>query len=161
MEIKRGFIVLLFSAFTVILLGCGGSEKQPQDESAAPDENVQKVQVVMDLSAMNDLSEGDTLSITKTGPEEKKYNLVVRRVQETIPGIMSISALVADRDTGMASLIYRDGQLSGFMDMYESAVRWQINYDSTKKAYYLTEMAMDDIEEMEGGEALTPPNEEY
>lgn len=153
-------MLLLLFAIPVTLLGCGDSDEEASKVSPDTEKTVQKVPVSLDLSVMPELSEGDTLTIKKNETDER-FDLVIRRTQETIPGIMTISANVNDQQTGLATLIYRDGQLSGFMDMYESNIRWQINFDSVDSSYYLTEINPEDIDEIEGGEALTPPNEEY
>jgi hypothetical protein len=159
MKSQNGYLLLFVFVFTVILNGCADSGEKSSKEVES-EQAVQKFNVSLDLSGISELSEGDTLSIMKNETDER-YHLVIRRVQETFPGIMSISANVEDKDTGLATLIYRDGHLSGFMDMYKSNIRWEVNYDSVKNSYYLTEIDPEDIDEMEGGEALTPPNEQY
>lgn len=160
MRSKSAYLLLSLFAIPVLLSGCGNSEEESSNVAPKPEKSVQKVPVSLNLSKIAQLSEGDTLTIMSNDTDER-FDLVIRRTQETIPGIMSISANVNNQQTGLATLIYREGQLSGFMDMYESKIRWQVNFDSTDNGYYLTEIDPEDIDEMEGGEALSPPNEEY
>jgi hypothetical protein len=160
MKEKNLFIWIMALSLSLVQIGCGNSKERSPEQEAEPVEKIVKVSISPDLTPMDDLSSGDTLSI-KQNESDSSYQLVIRRVQETIPGIMSISANVEDQDTGLATLIYRDGQLSGFMDMYKSNTRWQIEYDSLNSGYYLTKIDPDSIDELEGGEALSPPNEEY
>lgn len=150
----------MLSILIAFQFGCGSNEKRTSENNQLTETESTRLYVNPSLPDMSNLVQGDTLSIEVKDSEEI-YWLKVRRVQETIPGIMSISAFVEDQQTGQATLIYRDGRLSGFMDMYKTNVRLQLEYDEDTKAYYLNEIDPDEIDELEGGEPLTPPNEEY
>lgn len=153
MKFLKGNGPVLIIIIAISLMGCG-EKKTPETEPVSESEQY----ISLDTSNFSDLSRGDTLSI-KVDDSEVKYQLVVRRVEEAIPGIMSISANVGDVETGAANLIFREGRLSGFMDIYEPNERWQIEYNDEKDAYYLKEIKPEDRDELEGGVPLTPPND--
>lgn len=148
---------ILVCTLLIVQYGCGSEDKKKPEVSSSESHALPKIYVSTDLPEMSELSEGDTLKITVDETDEM-YQLIVRKVQENIPGIQSISADIGNRESGLATLIFRDGRLSGFMDIYKSNKRWQIEYDDEKNAYYLNVIMPEDRDELEGGEPLTPPN---
>lgn len=152
MEFLKGIKPVLIIAVVIFQIGCA-EKKAPETETVPAAEQY----ISLDISAFSDLSQGDTLSV-RVDDSEVSYQLIVRRIQENIPGVVSISANVGDVETGSANLIFREGRLSGFMDIYEDGKRWQVEYNAEKDAYYLKEIKPEDRDELEGGEPLTPPN---
>lgn len=152
-----GIMVIAISA-------CGGSEKKEKAEISNPKsvDPVEKARMYFkaNMSKMSDLSKNDTLTFNLSNSDEK-FQLMIRKIEETMPGILSISADVENKGTGLAFLLYRDGGISGFIDMYGSNQRFQIMYDQEPDAYYLNEIKPEDRDELEGGIPLTPPSEEY
>ncbi len=144
---------LLIGTLLLLQLGCGNEKKNTTEKNAEP----AKIYVSTKLNGITEVAAGDTLRIDVNETDEM-YQLIIRRIQENIPGIKSISAVIGDQETGLATLIYRDGRLSGFMDMYVTNKRWQIEYDEENNSYYLNEIKPEDRDELEGGEPLTPPN---
>ncbi|WP_157939414.1 hypothetical protein [Gracilimonas amylolytica] len=152
--IKKICPALLIGTLLLLQLGCGNEKKNTTEKNAEP----VKIYVSTKLNGITEIAAGDTLRIDVNETDEM-YQLIIRRIQENIPGIKSISAVIGDQETGLATLIYRDGRLSGFMDMYVTNKRWQIEYDEENNSYYLNEIKPEDRDELEGGEPLTPPNE--
>lgn len=140
-------------------LSCG----QSKENGSAPDaQNTDTVDVNLlyfqtDLSRIPELSKSDTLTFDMVNAEED-YQLIINRIQESIPGIMAISARVENIATGSASLIFREGTLSGFIDISKTNKRLQVMYDSSG-TYYLREVLPEDRNELEGSAPLTPPKD--
>ncbi len=156
----------------VTMISCG-EEKKSAEQPQALAENEQmenqpiknsdslstdKELIEVDMNVVNSIKKGGSFVIRKEeGGEE--FNLQVRRVQQTIPGITSISANIEDQGTGLASLLLRDGQLTGIMDLYKQKVRYRVGYDSVAGAHYVQEMLKEEMDVLQGSEPLVPDRE--
>lgn len=143
----------------MLVISCG-EEKQENSKDTSQTEEKADVQVQefidVDISAMSSLEQGDRVEITNEHRDEL-YNLQVRKVQETMPGVLSISANIEDRETGLAIMTIADEQLSGSFEFYKENLRYQIRYDSVQSRHYLLEIKEDN--DMEGSAPLEYPEE--
>lgn len=166
------FLLAVLVAGMVTMIGCGEerkSEEQPQ--ALAENEQMEnqpvknsdslsteKEPIEVDMSVVNSIKKGGSFVIRKADGEEV-FNLQVRRVQQTIPGITSISANIEDQGPGLASLLLRDGQLTGIMDLYKQKVRYRVGYDSVAGAHYVQEMLKEEMDVIQGSAPLVPDRE--
>ena len=146
----------------LVLLACGKTEQnetpaKPDSQSVQPEDTTdnERLYVNLDVAAASALKQGDTLRIGMEG-QDKVFNLQIRKLQESIPGITSISANIESRDTGLATLILRDGKLSGMLDLYSQNLKYRVQYDSTRQSHYLEELLPEDLDQMEGSAPLEP-----
>lgn len=132
-----------------------GAEQAPVEDTQ-PQLSQEQEYIEVNIDTLRSLKQGDQISMENTRRSET-YNLVIRRVQETMPGLISISANIEDRDNGLATLILRDNdRLSGMLQFYKENQRFQIAYDSAAVQHYLTEVNPEEIDELEGGKPLEP-----
>ena len=143
-----------------LMISCG---KTPEQKGAKVSENqpvqsegsvaTDKYFFEADSAALSALKQGDTYVIS-VPEQEKAFDLKVQRVQETIPGITSISANIVDRETGLATLMWRDGRLSGTLDLYKENLKYTVQFDTSRKAHFIRELKAEETKELEGGEPL-------
>lgn len=149
--------VIPILAMTMVIVSCGEEKKQDQDKrllqsQSVVDEEV-KEYIQIDVSAVGSAEQGNQIEVVNNYRDEI-YTLMIRKVQEAIPGVISISANIEDRETGLAILTITDEQISGSLEFYNRNLRYQIRYDSTQGSYYLVEIKEDALE---GSEPLDPP----
>lgn len=149
----------------VMLLSCG--KKEREEATPAPAESqisqeahkdstsAEKYYFGIDRDFLGSLKQGDTFEIA-TRNQEMIYKLNVRRVQEAIPGITSISANVEDTNTGLATLLFRDGKLTGVLDIYKGGIKYRVQYDSSESTHFLQEILPEEMDALEGGTPLSP-----
>ncbi len=160
--IPSTFVVLIL---VLSLFSCSKKEQKKEgsvEKEVPPTQSIQedslsaeKLYFEADMKALGLLKKGDTFEI-KTKDGEKAMTLGVRRVQETIPGITSISANIENKETGLATLLLRDGRLSGMLELYQENTKYRVKYDTVQNAPYLQEMVPDELDVLEGGEPLKP-----
>jgi hypothetical protein len=161
-EAKTGFYIVVVVVGFLMLTSCGKQEKKSPQTSEEPQEiqaedslSAKKEFVEVDMSTVSSIKKGESFEI-KVQNEDQAFQLQVRRVQESIPGITSISANIGDRDTGLATLLLRNGKLSGILDLYKEGKSYKVGYDSTASAHYIQEILPEDRDELEGSAPLVP-----
>ena len=82
--------------------------------------------------------------------------LDVRRVQETIPGITTISANIGNKETGLATLLLRDNRLTGMVELYKENKKYRVQYDTAQNASYLQKILPEEMDVLEGAKPLSP-----
>lgn len=156
-------IPFTFFALLLVLASCGGSDSQKESAEAMP-ENLSdpaempedRMYFDMDMSDLDNINAGDTLTANMVSGE--RYDLVVIRAEETIPGLKAISANVdGDMEIGQANLIYRNNELRGSVDMHRMGLKFQVYFDSDLEQHYLLPRTNEDI--LEGSEPLTAPED--
>lgn len=111
--------------------------------------------IEVERAGLKSIQKGDTISIRKMESGEE-IKLHVRRVSETVPSIISISANTKSSAIANATLILRNQQLTGIIDVYEERVRYNVAFDSVEGRPYIQKIKMGKEDELEGGEPLTP-----
>lgn len=172
-DLSKSWLIVLIVIGAIVVVSCTEEKKSAdQTEPVAkemesmekePTQNVDSLSTVkesieVDMSVVSSAKKGDSFTITKADGS-RVFNLEVRRSQETIPGITSISANIEDRGTGLASLLLRDGKLSGLMDLYKERTRYRVGYDLVKGAHYVQEMPKEEMDVIQGSEPLSPGRE--
>lgn len=153
-SIKCVIPVLVFAIF---FISCKEKKQESPEETSQTEEQAKaEVQefIDVDISGMSSAEQGSQLKISNSYREEV-YTLHVRKVQATRPGITSISAIIEDRETGLAIITVRDGRLSGSLEFYKENLRYQIRYDSSQSRHYLVEVTEPD--DVEGSAPLEAP----
>lgn len=154
-------IVIAGIFFTAV--ACGSPEKEKSTpETGAADITEQQLKadhmyVEVTPSDLGEVKQGDEISLAAEDTS-MSFTLTIRRVSEAVKGIKSISAFVDDSETGQAALIFRDGRLSGQIDIFAEDVRYSVAYDSAQGAHYLQQVNKDSLDVMEGSKPLTPEN---
>lgn len=157
----------LNTAILTIVLGClfmASCTKTEQGKlSEAPGEpsekTFEKIYLTLDVGQVSSLESGDEY-ILRTEDEQREFVLQVQRVQETMPGIITIAANVEDRDTGLASLVIKNNRITGSLDLYKENIRYKVRFDSTSNSHYIQEMTPEEREQREGGTPLLPSQNE-
>lgn len=155
-----------------LIVSCGQDDKADKlkekesgrSQAAGQSPQISKEKEYVDLgksiSTLNELRQGDVFEITNTRRNET-HKLVIRRVQETLPGLLSISANIETKDTGLATLILRDKErLLGTLHFYKENTRFRIAFDSAASRHYLTELSPEELDELEGGSPLDPSKDQ-
>jgi hypothetical protein len=117
--------------------------------------SAEKYYFEMDLEFLSSLKRGDTFEITTTN-REMALTLDVRRVQETIPGITTISANIGNKETGLATLLLRDNRLTGMVELYKENKKYRVQYDTAQNASYLQKILPEEMDVLEGAKPLSP-----
>ncbi|SMO63871.1 hypothetical protein [Gracilimonas mengyeensis] len=149
----------------IVAIGCGPSDnktsEKPNADSApieAPSQPTltqqkEYIKTNVPISSLNELSQGDSMNITNTIRNET-YTLKIRSVRNTLPTVVSITANIEDRETGLATLSIKDNQLFGMLEFYKENLRYQVAYDSAAGQAYLVERPFENEDELEGGTPL-------
>lgn len=161
---KKRILILIALVSVLSLYSCAKKEqekqgsvmKEAQPALSAPSDTVsaEKYYFETDIKAIGSLKRGDTFEIT-TRNGEMALTLDVRRVQQTIPGITSISANIGNKETGLATLLLRDGRLTGMAELYKENKNYRIQYNAAQNSSYIQEILPGEMDVLEGGE---PPN---
>lgn len=159
---SKFYPLLVLMVFSAAFISCNREKKDTEDQTQVENNEAQISQekefIEVDVSAFFSLGQGDTLEITNIR-RNRTYTLIIRRVQETMPGLLSIAANIDDRDTGLATLVLQDNKLSGSLELYKEKLRYQVAYDSASSKHYLTEINPEDLDILEGGAPLEAPND--
>jgi|GEM_PF-6303607 len=153
--IQISIVVLVF------VLACSKSET-PEKESSTPapivqDESVAKIYVDIESDQLTSPKNGDAISVRVE--EGSMYTLYITRIEETMPGIISISANVENKEVGQAMLILRDGKLAGSVNMYSDGTSYNIAYDNEVQRHFITLVNPEKRDVLPGGEPLTAPTD--
>jgi hypothetical protein len=160
----KKFYTLLLTTTFLIFSACGGSDTDSQPEAEMPQNLSEGTEMPddrlyfeMNMDEMASASAGDTLTVRLVAGD--RYDLVVIRAEETMPGLLAISANVdGSMEVGQANLIYRNNELRGSVDMYRMGMKYQVYYDADTQQHYLLPRTDDDV--LEGSEPLTAPADE-
>lgn len=107
------------------------------------------------MDALKTAVKGEQFEI-KNVKEDTVYMLNINRIQESLPGITSISADIGGIDNAQASLIMRDGKLFGILNFYKKMTLYEVGYDTTIGMQYMKKMGPGDIDKIEGSKPLVP-----
>ncbi len=158
--LKAGVWVVFTSAILFLALGCGASEEKKKSisdasNSSSMNDTAKKTPIIFEPGNIAELKKGDQFTISSTDTSIA-FNLEVRRLQETVPGIISISAFVEEMKTGQAVLILRDEKISGQIDLFKQNIKYLVAYDSADGTHYIQEVNSDSLDEIEGSQPLVP-----
>ncbi len=163
MKTPRTHIVAAVCFFCLFFVtACGSSEKKSNAESESPEtpqseshSSGPRMYFQVDTEAVAALKKGDSFMLA-TEDSALVLQLQIRRVEQSVGDITAITANIENKDTGLATLLFRDQKLTGLLHIYPKNMRYQIRYDSTKAAHYLKELQPEDLDELEGSEPLIP-----
>lgn len=79
---------------------------------------------------------------------------VVRRNEEQVSGIQSLSANLQEPHTGNVTVTIRDGKMTGFMDVLSENRLFHIQYDERNSMHFLAEIDRNKLDIQEGSEPL-------
>lgn len=145
----------------MLISACGSADKNTDaksgeshltNESAKTDTTF----VEIDAKDLENLNKGDEMKIYADGDSAISFTLNIRRVDEAIKGIRSISAYVDDSETSQAALILREGKLTGRIDLFSRDKRYRLAYDTTSGRHFLQEVHKDSLDILEDSEPLVP-----
>ncbi len=147
---------LVIALLVVSSFACAKAEKTPgESESTTQQETVQvpsQIFVELDMEKLSASKSGDKLSLSLS--DGSTYTLQIQRIEETMPGIVAISAYINDQETGQATLILRDGKLAGSVNMYSDGISYEVGFNEDSDSHYLVPIDPDDRDVLPGG---TPP----
>ncbi|WP_020403457.1 hypothetical protein [Gracilimonas tropica] len=153
----HGFILMV----CLLVTACGAPETKKEVKSSksglkSAGTKPETTFIELDRNALETLTKSDEIRIYADDDSAFIFTLNIRRVDEAIKGIRSISAYVDDSETGQAVLILRKGRLSGYMDLYSRNKKYRLAYQTTSGRYFLQEVNKDSLDILEGGEPLAP-----
>ncbi|MBO6522856.1 MAG: hypothetical protein JJ971_03450 [Balneolaceae bacterium] len=155
MKYSRLVIAILITSS----LACAKADKAPNEstsygqEESTPTQS--KILLELDVEALTLSEPGDELSITLA--DGSVYTLQIRQMEETMPGIVAISAYVNDQETGQATLILREGKLVGSVNMYSDGTSYELGFDEDSGSHYIIPINPDDRDVLPGGEPKIAP----
>ncbi|WP_428235680.1 hypothetical protein [Gracilimonas sp.] len=165
---KSAITTFIIGLSCLLAISCGkteqknGQDAEPNGQAQVLNEDTtqtEKLYVEMDVEAIPSLKKGDTFQIKMADSEGEEMNLQIRRIQETIPGITSVSALVENSEKGQATLTVKGQKVTGIIDLFDQKKKYTFGYDSTMNSYYLSLMNPEDMDILPGSAPVTP-NEE-
>ncbi len=152
-----GFSICLLLFITT---GCSNKE-QPEAQATIPefyesDEVDQaSVFVEVDTEALSNSSSGDDIQIELS--DGTTYTLQISRIEETMPGIISISAFVNDQETGQATLILQNGRLNGTVQMFNERMTYKLGFEDYTNKHFLAPVNPEEKDVIQGAEPLETP----
>ncbi|MGN8225453.1 hypothetical protein [Gracilimonas sp. BCB1] len=161
---KSAFNFLVLGLSLVMAISCGkaeqnkGSEVESNQVQAINEDSsaTEKMYIEMDIEGIPSLKRGDSLEISVTGNEGENMNLQIRRVQEMMPGITSVSAFVGSSETGQATLTVKGQKVTGIIDLFDQKKKYTFAYDSAASSYYLQPINPEDMDVLPGSKPLSP-----
>ncbi len=153
---------LTFCVCSLLVISTGCSQKEQPEAQATIQEfyeskEADKVSVFVevDTDALSKLSQGDSLPIELS--DGSSYTLQINRIGETMPGIISISAYVNDRDTGQATLILQDGMLNGRVQMFNEKMTYTLGFEEYTNKHFIAPVDPEEKDVIQGSEPLEIP----
>lgn len=145
--------------FLVVISFACSSETKTKTE-AAPESKVEeqsssKTMINLDISELAKANQGDAIEVTLQ--DGSSYSMIIQRKEETMPGIVSISAIINNKETGLATLILRDNKLAGNVAMYEVGLSYSVSYDEESQQHYIIEVDPNEKDVLPGGDPLKAP----
>ncbi len=149
-------IVVVIFAFA-----CTKSEvPEKENSSPAPDvqeEMIAKIFVDIEADQLASPKKGDAISVMVE--DGSMYTLYITRIEETMPGIISFSADVENKEVGQATLILRDGKLAGSINMYSDGTSYNVAYDNEVQRHFITLVNPENRDVLPGSEPIRPPSD--
>lgn len=137
-------------------LACAKADKASNESASySQEESTQtqpRISLELDVEELTSSGPGDELSVTLA--DGSVYSLQIRQMEETMPGIVAISAYVNDQETGQATLILRDGKLAGSVNMYSDGMSYELGFDEDSGSHYIIPVNPEERDVLPGG---TPP----
>ena len=155
------FLTLTLTSFLVFSCGKSGQENEPKTEASQTEAlkqdtaKAERLYINFDIETLASVKKGDSFEI-EVAEKDEPLNLQIRRAQETIGGITSISANIGNGDKGQATLVLRDKKLSGIVDFFDEKKKYSLQYDSTRNSYYMLQMLPENMDVLPGSAPLTP-----
>ncbi|MEX0608739.1 MAG: hypothetical protein WD016_10320 [Balneolaceae bacterium] len=156
--------LLLTIVIAFCFSACGGSEKKP---SIVPIQNEELIEkhlgdslsyLDVEASQLSELEQGDEFELkTETG---EAYPLIIRRVDEPMPGFKTVTANIEDRETGLATFVIEDNRITGSLNLYKENRQFNILLHDLTGKYYLKEVDETEQDVLEGSEPLNPKSRE-
>jgi|AntRauTorcE11897_2_1112592.scaffolds.fasta_scaffold00181_16 PBP1b-binding outer membrane lipoprotein LpoB len=159
---KKNSTYILVIILTIFLGACDGSKKEKESEnSSASNQQIEDVQVEklyfdLDIDSVKTLTQGEVFEVFVS--DSMDYKLTVRKIQKTVPGLISVAANIEDRETGLASIIIRDNRASGSFELYKDNKLFQIRYDSLESRHYLEEIDKSNMDILDGSAPINIPS---
>lgn len=150
--IRSSLLVLLLLFFST----CNKAEKTLEETTGKSEvvnpEAEAKQFIEIDVEELKSAKEGDIIGVMLNGGPS--YSLVIIRVEETMPGILSFSANVGDKNTGQATFILREGKLAGRVSMYSDGASFKLAFDEESGRHFISPINPNDRDVLPGGVPL-------
>lgn len=153
---------LIFSLSFLLLVTSGCSQKeQPEAQGNIPEfydndeADKASVFVEVDTEALASASRGDSLMVELS--DGTSYLLRINRIEETMPGIVSISAYVNDMETGQATLVLQNGRLNGMVQMFDVGMTYKLGFEEYTNKHFIAPVEPEEKDVLQGSEPLEAP----
>lgn len=159
MKNRKWINIQLALVVFVLVLACTKSDKKAQEntgEVISIPEVASKIYLDIDSEELTGAAKGGEISVSLQ--DGSNYTLIINRIEETMPGIVSISADVENKETGQAVLILRDGKLTGSVNMYGLGMNYKLSYDEENARHYIIQIDPENRDVLQGGESIKAPN---
>lgn len=147
----------LFILIILVGLACTESEKKAKDQTQLKEEPA-RIYFEIDAEDFESIESGDEIRMDLM--ESGSYTIKIRRVEETMPGIVSISAFLNDEKTGQATLIFREGKLSGQVTINEEGKMYTLGFDEEEDLHFLFPVDPENRDVLRGDEPKEVPRGE-
>ena len=141
---------------TILMLACTKSEApKMQDAADVSEEKLvepPKIYLEIDIEQLNKAKNGYEIPITLE--DNTGYTLKIARIEETMPGIISISGVLDNKETGQAIFILRDGKLAGSVNMFTDDESYKLAYDQESERHYISLVLPANKDKLPGSEPL-------
>ncbi len=131
------------------------SEEKTQEEQPELTEEPTKTYLEIDVIELESIEAGDEIRLELI--ESEMYTLIIQRAEETMQGIVSISAIVNNEETGQANLIFREGKLSGQMTMHTKGIMYNLGFDENEQLHFISPIDPEERDILPGGEPREVP----
>lgn len=142
-------------------MGCSQKEQpetqeEPIKEFIESDEvNKASLFVEVDIQALSKSNQGDSFLITLSDGTE--YTLQINRIEETMPGVISIAANVNDGETGQSNLILQNEKLNGRIQMFKEGMTYQLGFEDHTNKHFIAPLDPEEKDVLQGSEPLEVP----
>ena len=145
----------------VFVIACTKQEV-PEKANSTPVPDVQeemtaKIFVDIDTNQLVSPKNGNVISVKVE--DGSMYTLYITRIEETMPGIISFSADVENKEVGQAMLILRDGKLTGSVNIYSDGTSYNLAYDSEEQRHFFTTVNPDNRDVLPGSLPISAPTD--
>lgn len=149
-------LVYSLAILAVLMLACSKAETAKKQEVAnhAEEKVVEppKIYLEIDIEQLSEAKKGSVIPcILEDGT---KYELKIARMEETMPGIISISGDIDNKETGQALFILRDGKLAGIVNMFKDEVSYKLAFDEDSERHYLSLINPENRDVLPGSEPV-------
>jgi len=130
----------------ILILACTKKDvKENKNPTEVQEKSVAvspKIYVSIDIEQLSTSKKGDEVLVSLDDGTE--YTLQISRIEETMPGIISVTGNLGTNETGQAVFILRDGKLAGMVNMYADGSSYKLAYDDDSKRHYISLINPDD-----------------